>query len=117
MRAFVVCCMAMPPMFVLLWNSQTILSLIIPHADPEMISLAALYVKITSLGVPVCSIHGSRLSALRNILKLQSLQPLAGFECLRRYLSSMGLLKGPTMAYVITAPLSIALTYYLTFEV
>ena len=57
MRAFVVCCIVMPPMFVLLWNSATILALSIPNADPEMVRLAALYVKITSLGIPVCDYH------------------------------------------------------------
>lgn len=43
----------MPPMFVILWNSASILSLVVPNADPEMLRLAALYVKITSLGIPV----------------------------------------------------------------
>lgn len=94
MRAFVVCCMVMPPMYIILWNSRWIISLVIPHADPEMVRLAAVYVKITSIGIP----------------------PMAAFECLRRYLASMGLMRGPTMAYVITAPFSMLLTYWLTFH-
>ena len=46
--------MVMPPMFIILWNSEAIISLVIPNADPEMVRLAALYVKITSFGIPVC---------------------------------------------------------------
>jgi Na+-driven multidrug efflux pump len=53
MRAFVVCLIVMPPMYLVLWNSETILSAIIPRADPEMIHLAALYVKLSSLGILV----------------------------------------------------------------
>lgn len=43
----------MPPMYAILWNSQAIISLVIPHADPEMVRRAALYVKVSSFGIPV----------------------------------------------------------------
>lgn len=56
MRAFVVCCIIMPPMYAILWNSRNIMTVVIPHADPEMLRLAAVYVKITSLGIPVRSL-------------------------------------------------------------
>lgn len=83
MRAFVVCCIMMPPMFIVLWNSESLISFVIPHADPEMIRLAALYVKITSLGIPVCSLsryitekklrHPCTLKAIRCIRGLETL--------------------------------------------
>lgn len=58
MRAFVVCLIVMPPMYLVLFNSRWIISHIVPHADPEMVRKAALYVKISSLGIPVRNLGG-----------------------------------------------------------
>ncbi|KAK9900763.1 MATE efflux family protein [Cystobasidium minutum MCA 4210] len=94
MRTFVMCCMAMPPMYLVLWNSRSILSFVLPHADPEMIRLSSLYIEITSLAI----------------------LPYVMFDCLRRFLASMGMMRGPTVVYFFSVPLSITLTYLLTFK-
>lgn len=38
MRAFVVCAMCMPFMYLILWNIRWLFSLILPRADPEMLT-------------------------------------------------------------------------------
>lgn len=53
----------MPPMYIILWNSATIISLVVPHADPDMVRLAALYVKVTSLGIPVRAVMDANILA------------------------------------------------------
>lgn len=53
MRTFVVSCMAMPFLYIFLFNGNTIFPLVMPYAEPEMIRHAADYMKVLSLGLPV----------------------------------------------------------------
>lgn len=47
--------MSFPPMYLAIWNTESLLLLVVPHADPEMLAHAAIYAKAASLGIPVSS--------------------------------------------------------------
>lgn len=70
MRTFVVCWMIMPFLFLFNWNGRLIFSILMPNAQPEMLKMAADYMKVISWGLPA----------------------LAAYECIRRYLASLGML-------------------------
>lgn len=81
----------MPLCFLVCWNGELWFRLLVPHSDPELRTLAANYMKIISLGIP----------------------PLIYYECIRRYMASLGMMSGPTIAYSFAAPLSVLLNYLL----
>lgn len=75
----------MPILLLLNWNGKLIFRIIVPKADPEIVRIAVTYMKMLSLGTP----------------------PIGAYECIRRYLASNGILKGPAISYAIGAPLAI----------
>lgn len=91
MRAFVVCLQAMPIIVLLMMNTYPLFLRIMPHAEKEMLRLASDYTKVSALAIP----------------------PLAGFECIRRYLQALGSTRGPAYAYIIAAPVSVLLNWLL----
>lgn len=91
MRAFVVCLQAMPIIVMLMMNTYPLFLRIMPHAEKEMLRLASDYTKVSALAIP----------------------PLAGFECIRRYLQALGSTRGPAYAYIIAAPFSVLLNWLL----
>lgn len=93
MRTFVVSCQAMPVLFLLLWNTNSIFRWILPNADKEMLRLASDYCKVTSFALP----------------------PLAALECIRRYCQAFGKVAGPAIGYSLAAPVSVFFNWLLVF--
>lgn len=93
MKTFVVCLMALPFIFLFMWNALPIFRAVIPQseADPEILRLASNYLRIMSFAMPA----------------------VAAYECLRRYLQSFGLMNGPALAFAIASPVSIFLNWLL----
>jgi MATE family multidrug resistance protein len=93
MKAFLVCLMALPFIFLFMWNALPIFRAILPQseADPEILQLASSYLRIMSFAMPA----------------------VAAYECLRRYLQSFGLMNGPALAFAIASPVSIFLNWLL----
>lgn len=93
MRTFIVCMGFMPFIFLFMWNALPFFRALIPasEADEEILIMASNYLRIMSLSMPA----------------------VAGYECLRRYLQSFGMMTGPALAFAVASPVSIFLNWLL----
>lgn len=91
LRTAFILSLLMGPMITVLCNAERLLLLL--HQDPAVAERSGLYLKIISFGLP----------------------GYAGFECLRRWLQSQGLMHAPTLALFVAAPLNICLNLLLVW--
>lgn len=91
LRTFVVLMMLLIPQVVVFWNGESILLLL--KQDPRVAERAGAYLKVLSFGLP----------------------GYAGFECMRRFLQSQGLMTAPTIVLLVTAPMNALLNYLLVW--
>jgi MATE family multidrug resistance protein len=83
--------MLLIPQVVVFWNGESILLLL--KQDPRVAERAGAYLKVLSFGLP----------------------GYAGFECMRRFLQSQGLMTAPTIVLLVTAPMNALLNYLLVW--
>lgn len=82
------------PVFIVWFNAEFVLSLILPEGEEYLISLAARYLRILTIGMP----------------------PYVVFECGKRFLQAQGIFHASTMVIMICAPCNVFLNYSLVWN-
>lgn len=92
LRTTLILSLILIPQFLILWNASSLLLLL--RQDAEVASLAGLYLKIISFGLPGYGV----------------------FETSRRWLQAQGLMLAPTYAVILVAPINIFLNWFLVWS-
>ncbi|PRT54044.1 Ethionine resistance-conferring protein 1 [Wickerhamiella sorbophila] len=82
------------PVFIVWFKADVVLSFILPEGEEYLISLAARYLRILTIGMP----------------------PYVVFECGKRFLQAQGIFHASTVVIVICAPCNVFLNYFLVWN-
>ncbi|KAK4705275.1 multidrug resistance protein, MATE family, partial [Phenoliferia sp. Uapishka_3] len=91
LRTFFLLLLLIIPQIIIFWNSEVILLAL--KQDPRVAERASTYLKVLGFGLP----------------------GYAGFECVRRWLQSQGLMLAPVLTLIVAAPLNVILNYILVW--